>query len=138
MLLLLLLLLLPCTLEYNLRGTPRRRESFISSSFPLLRDHFVDAVCRHRAAHNYGMGSGLPEQNSFVFYSGEIHPVDGVLTRFPLAVVLFSASRSPRKVLFHLDCLPKGFRGVKKMVCLPSLLSGPPAMSPDLRIEATS
>ena len=29
---------------------------------------------------------------------------------------------------------PTGLRGVKKMVCLPSLLSRPPAMSPDLRI----
>ena len=33
---------------------------------------------------------------------------------------------------------PNGLRGVKKMVCLPSLLSRPPTMSPDLRIEGTS
>ena len=51
--------------------------------------------------------------------------------------VLFSASRSPRQVLLHLDCPRKG-RGVKKMVCLPSLLSRPPAMSPGLRIGVTS
>ena len=33
---------------------------------------------------------------------------------------------------------PVGVRGVKKMVCVPSLLSRPPAMNHDLRIEVTS
>ena len=52
--------------------------------------------------------------------------------------VLFWASRSPRQVLPHLDCLHKGLRSDKKMVCLPSLVCRPPVMSPDLRIEVTS
>ena len=52
--------------------------------------------------------------------------------------VVFSASRSPRQVLPHLDCLHKGLRSDKKMVCLPSLVCRPPVMSPDLMIEVTS
>ena len=32
---------------------------------------------------------------------------------------------------------PNGLRGVKKMVCLPSLRSRPPAMRPDVRTEVT-
>ena len=52
---------LPGSLEYYIRDRLRPRESFILSSFTFLRNHFVDAICRHRAAYSYGMGSGLPE-----------------------------------------------------------------------------
>ena len=48
--------------------------------------------------------------------------------------VLFLVLTGHRSDVMHLDSL----RSVKKMVCLPSLLSRPPAMSPDLRIEVTS
>ena len=35
------------------------------------------------------------------------------------------------------ELYPNGLRGVKKMVCLPSLLSRPPAMNPHVKIEVT-
>ena len=46
-----LLLRLPRTFEYNLRWWSRRRESLEESSFPFLRNHLVDAICRHRIVY---------------------------------------------------------------------------------------
>ena len=58
------LLLLPLrlpSLKYNLRCGTRRRESLEWSSFSFLRNHFIDAICRHRIVHNHGIGPCLPE-----------------------------------------------------------------------------
>ena len=44
-------------------GAGRGVESFSNRILSLffLRNHFVDAICQHRAVYNYGMGSGLVE-----------------------------------------------------------------------------
>ena len=49
-------------------------------------------------------------------------------------MVYFSRLREGHRWVFlHLSCHQTGLRGVK--VCLPSLLSRPPAMSPGLKIK---
>ena len=118
---LLLLLRLPRTFEFNLRWGSLRRESLRVKFVPLFekspfRCNLLTQKCmqlRHQTL------------------SARI-----VLSSFPLTVILH-ISRLREVVarrFFHLDC-PQRSRGVKKTVSLPSLLSLPPAMSPNWRIE---
>ena len=60
------------------------------------------------------------------------------MTSFPLAVIVyFSRLREVIARFFFVWSVSRDeMRGVKKMVCLPSLLSRPPAMSPDLSVGA--
>ena len=59
------------------------------------REQFVDAICQHRAAYNYGVRSRFSKLQSFVLCSGQMDPMDRVLIRLPFAVVvLLSVSQS--------------------------------------------
>ena len=53
-------------------------------------------------------------------------------------VLLFARNFLVITKFFFVSMSPNGLRSVKKMVCLPSLFSRPPAMSPGLRNEVTS
>ena len=73
--------------EYNLFAG-RGVESLANGLFSSLRDHYVDAICRHRLQYSYGVRSRLPKLQVFVLCSGQIDPTDSVLVSFPFAIVV--------------------------------------------------
>ena len=126
----LLLLLIPGTFETYSWSWPWCGESLILSRLTFLSYYSFDTTRRHCLVSNDGMRFCLPKCKTFFLCRGQMNPIHGVLSAFPLGLVVYLSRFRHVTLEIFFNLVSSGVQGVKKTVFRPSRLSFPLAIGP--------